>query len=108
MDVGRGAGSCNSNRNCPCCAPFCSKAGYCQNHDSASEIGTFRGFSFFLADKRLFLCKLHPRLQTSKVEFDVIVNDLTTSSNAASIPPIVMPTESSYGKDGYLTLWISK
>ena len=53
VDVGRGAGSCKSNRNCPCCAPFCSKAGYCQNHDSASGIGTFR--FFFLLVKNLFL-----------------------------------------------------
>ena len=52
VDVGRGVGSCKSNRNCPCCAPFCSKAGYCQNHDSASGIGTFR---FFLVGEKLFL-----------------------------------------------------
>ena len=31
-NVGRGPGSCNSNNDCPCCAPFCSKYGYCQNY----------------------------------------------------------------------------
>ena len=40
VDVGRGAGSCNSNNDCPCCAPFCSKEGYCQTHDLQSGIGT--------------------------------------------------------------------
>ena len=41
VDVGRGAGSCNSNNDCPCCAPFCSKEGYCQTHDLQSGIGTW-------------------------------------------------------------------
>ena len=31
-NVGRGPGSCDSNNDCPCCAPFCSKYGYCQNY----------------------------------------------------------------------------
>ena len=30
VDVGRGLGSCNSNLDCPCCAPYCSKEGFCQ------------------------------------------------------------------------------
>merc|ERR1712038_2040471 len=30
VDAGRGAGSCNSNLGCPCCAPFCSQNGFCQ------------------------------------------------------------------------------
>ena len=30
VDVGRGSGSCNTNLECPCCAPFCAKSGYCQ------------------------------------------------------------------------------
>lgn len=32
VDVGRGSGSCNSDCDCPLCAPFCSTSGYCQNH----------------------------------------------------------------------------
>merc|ERR1712154_121686 len=32
VDVGRGSGSCNTDCDCPCCAPFCSRAGYCQNN----------------------------------------------------------------------------
>jgi len=33
VDVGRGSGSCNTDCDCPLCAPFCSKSGgYCQNH----------------------------------------------------------------------------
>jgi len=32
VNVGRGPGSCNSDNDCPCCAPFCSKHGYCQNN----------------------------------------------------------------------------
>ena len=40
VDVGRGHGSCNSNVDCPCCAPFCSKAGYCQTtNDLLSATG---------------------------------------------------------------------
>ena len=31
VDAGRGAGSCNSNLGCPCCAPFCSQNGFCQS-----------------------------------------------------------------------------
>jgi len=31
-NVGRGPGSCNSDNDCPCCAPFCSRHGYCQNN----------------------------------------------------------------------------
>merc|ERR1712038_446316 len=30
VDAGRGAGSCDSNLGCPCCAPFCSQNGFCQ------------------------------------------------------------------------------
>ena len=37
MDVGRGAGSCNSDCDCPLCAPFCSTSGYCQNHQRAGR-----------------------------------------------------------------------
>lgn len=39
VDVGRGSGSCNTNLDCPCCAPFCAKSGYCQatNVKSSSE-----------------------------------------------------------------------
>ena len=39
VDVGRGPGSCNSNLGCPCCAPFCSKEGYCQTTDVLSTLG---------------------------------------------------------------------
>merc|ERR1711874_519233 len=37
VDVGRGAGSCNSDCDCPLCAPFCSTSGYCQNHQRAGR-----------------------------------------------------------------------
>ena len=37
MDVGRGSGSCNSDCDCPLCAPFCSTSGYCQNHQRAGR-----------------------------------------------------------------------
>ena len=37
MDVGRGSGSCNSDCDCPLCAPFCSTWGYCQNHQRAGR-----------------------------------------------------------------------
>ena len=40
VDVGRGPGSCNSNVDCPCCAPFCSLSGYCQNEVSVAEPDT--------------------------------------------------------------------
>jgi hypothetical protein len=30
VNAGRGAGSCNDDTGCPACAPFCSRAGYCQ------------------------------------------------------------------------------
>ena len=36
VDVGRGDGSCNSNKDCPCCAPYCSEAGYCQTSNVVS------------------------------------------------------------------------
>ena len=39
VDVGRGEGSCNSNLDCPCCAPFCSSAGYCQTSNFQTTIG---------------------------------------------------------------------
>ena len=39
VDVGRGAGSCNSNTDCPCCAPFCSASGYCQNRGTQQDTG---------------------------------------------------------------------
>ena len=39
VDVGRGEGSCNSNLDCPCCAPFCSSAGYCQMNNFQTTIG---------------------------------------------------------------------
>ena len=39
VDVGRGEGSCNSNLDCPCCAPFCSSAGYCQTNNFQTTIG---------------------------------------------------------------------
>ena len=39
VDVGRGAGSCNSNTDCPCCAPFCSTSGYCQKSDTQQYTG---------------------------------------------------------------------
>ena len=32
VDVGRGKGSCNTDCDCPLCAPFCSTSGYCQNN----------------------------------------------------------------------------
>ena len=32
VDVGRGKGSCNTDCDCPRCAPFCSKYGYCQSN----------------------------------------------------------------------------
>ena len=35
VDAGRGPGSCNSDSGCPMCAPFCSRAGYCQNHQQS-------------------------------------------------------------------------
>jgi hypothetical protein len=35
VDAGRGPGSCNSDSGCPLCAPFCSRAGYCQNHQQS-------------------------------------------------------------------------
>ena len=37
VDVGRGSGSCNSDCDCPLCAPFCSTSGYCQNHQRAGR-----------------------------------------------------------------------
>ena len=37
MDVGRGSGSCNSDCDCPLCAPYCSTSGYCQNHQRAGR-----------------------------------------------------------------------
>ena len=37
VDVGRGSGSCNSDCDCPLCAPFCSTWGYCQNHQRAGR-----------------------------------------------------------------------
>ena len=40
VDVGRGPGSCNSNVDCPCCAPFCSSSGYCQKEVSVAEPDT--------------------------------------------------------------------
>jgi len=33
VNVGRGLGSCNTDCDCPLCAPFCSTAGYCQNNE---------------------------------------------------------------------------
>ena len=44
VDVGRGLGSCNSNLDCPCCAPYCSKEGFCQkgiNNPTISGMSTF-------------------------------------------------------------------
>ena len=32
VDVGRGSGSCDTDCDCPLCAPYCSTAGYCQDH----------------------------------------------------------------------------
>ena len=37
MDVGRGKGSCNTDCDCPLCSPFCSTAGFCQNHQFAGR-----------------------------------------------------------------------
>merc|ERR1711936_1345209 len=37
VDVGRGSGSCNSDCDCPLCAPYCSTSGYCQNHQRAGR-----------------------------------------------------------------------
>jgi len=37
VDVGRGPGSCDSNLDCPCCAPFCSTSGYCQTSNPISS-----------------------------------------------------------------------
>ena len=37
VDVGRGSGSCNSDCDCPLCAPYCSNPGYCQNHQRAGR-----------------------------------------------------------------------
>merc|ERR1711936_650423 len=38
VDVGRGSGSCNSDCDCPLCAPYCSSSGgYCQNHQRAGR-----------------------------------------------------------------------
>merc|ERR1711874_957086 len=37
VDVGRGTGSCNSDCDCPLCAPYCSTSGYCQNHQRAGR-----------------------------------------------------------------------
>ena len=37
MNVGRGSGSCNTDCDCPPCAPFCSNSGYCQNHQRAGS-----------------------------------------------------------------------
>ena len=37
VDVGRGAGSCNSDCDCPLCAPYCSTSGYCQDHQRAGR-----------------------------------------------------------------------
>merc|ERR1712130_526659 len=37
VDVGRGTGSCNTDCDCPSCSPFCSKSGYCQNHESSGR-----------------------------------------------------------------------
>ena len=35
--VGRGSGSCNTDCDCPLCAPFCSRSGYCQNHQNSGR-----------------------------------------------------------------------
>ena len=32
--VSSGSGSCNTDCDCPLCAPFCSKWGYCQENTS--------------------------------------------------------------------------
>ena len=37
VDVGRGSGSCNTDCDCPLCAPYCSTSGYCQNHQRAGR-----------------------------------------------------------------------
>ena len=37
MNVGRGSGSCNTDCDCPLCAPYCSTSGYCQNHQMAGR-----------------------------------------------------------------------
>ena len=37
VDVGRGSGSCNTDCDCPLCSPFCSRAGYCQNHQRSGR-----------------------------------------------------------------------
>ena len=38
VDVGRGSGSCNTDCDCPLCAPFCSKSGgFCQNHQNSGR-----------------------------------------------------------------------
>ena len=37
VDVGRGTGSCNTNCDCPGCAPFCSNAGFCQTTASSGQ-----------------------------------------------------------------------
>ena len=34
MDVGRGSGSCSTDCDCPCCSPYCSRSGYCQNNEA--------------------------------------------------------------------------
>merc|ERR1711936_692868 len=46
VDVGRGSGSCNSDCDCPLCAPYCSwniiGGYYCQNHQHATYGGIGR------------------------------------------------------------------
>ena len=38
VDVGRGSGSCNTDCDCPLCAPFCSRSGgFCQNHQNSGR-----------------------------------------------------------------------
>ena len=37
VDVGRGPGSCNTDCDCPLCAPFCSKHGFCQNNKNSGR-----------------------------------------------------------------------
>ena len=48
VDVGRGPGSCNSNLDCPCCSPFCSVSGYCQNEVSVTEPAIGIGLTMFI------------------------------------------------------------
>jgi len=37
VDVGNGPGSCNSDCDCPSCAPFCNNYGYCKNNENTGR-----------------------------------------------------------------------